>query len=113
SYGQPLRVLVEFLLRSCREHASRLRKADVLADLCLQAAPDVHALDHHGQLANVAPLLAHPPPVAAGLLAGNVALLAQRGLDALAGEKPGRGNADDAAAYDHDVGRLRNSRRWN
>ena len=70
----------------------------------VHALPQPQALDDQRDLARIAPHLAAPAPVAARLLAGDVALLAQHDRDALAGEEERRAGADDAAADDDDVG---------
>src|ERR1700678_1760543 len=70
------------------------------ADRLVEALPDAQAFDDQRDLALVAAILAHPAPVAAGLLAGDVALLAQGDGDAPLGESQRRAGTDDAAADD-------------
>ena len=60
----------------------------VMFETPLHMAPD-------GQ---VAALLAHPAPVAAGLFGGDLPLFAQHDRDALAGQEIGGSDADDAPA---------------
>jgi hypothetical protein len=77
--------------------------ADVLAELVREAGPDGARGDGEGDLAEVAAVLAHPAPVAAGLLAGDAALLEQDDVEASAGEVVGGAGADDATAHHDDV----------
>ena len=73
-------------------------------DPLVHPLPQPQALDDKRDFAGVARHLAAPAPVAARLLAGDVALLAQHGRDAPLGEEQRRAGADDAAADDHDIG---------
>ena len=58
-------------------------------------------------LARVTPLLAHPAPVAARLLGGNLALLQHHHIHPALAQLHGGGNADDAAANHHHARALR------
>ena len=73
-------------------------------DPLVHPLPQPQALDDQRDFAGVARHLAAPAPVAARLLAGDVALLAQHGRDAPLGEEQRGAGADDAAADDHDIG---------
>ena len=69
--------------------------------------PDPQRLDHHGQLGQVAALLADPAPVPARLLARHAALFADQHPLPFASQRPGRHQADDAAADHGHVHRIR------
>ena len=80
-----------------------LAVARVDAQAPVEAAPDALCLDAEGDLARVAAHGAAPAPVAAGLLAADAALLAERGGDALLRQGEHGADADDAAADHHDI----------
>src|SRR5262249_2873928 len=61
-------------------------------------------LDGERQLARVARHLAAPAPIAAGLLARDPALFAQRHRHPTLRQEQGRADTDDPAADDNDVG---------
>src|SRR4051794_38524559 len=84
-------------------------KARLGVDDLVQALPLAQRFDDQRQLARIATLLADPTPIAARLLAGDLALLAQGHRHAALGEMKGGTGADYAAADDHDV-RLRRRR---
>ena len=105
--AEPLRKPGELFLALGEVERAALAEAEVFAEVCGELLPDREALDHERQLDRRSALLAHPAPVAPGLLAGDAALLEQRDRDAGPGEEVRGRAADDAAADDHDVGRLR------
>src|SRR5258707_14125622 len=86
-----------------------LAEAGLGLDHRVHALPQLEAFDDQRDLARVAHHLAAPAPIAARLLAGDVALLAQDGRDALLREEQGRARPDDAAADDDDIGAGRKS----
>ena len=100
----PLLELGELPLVLRQVHAARGGELEVpLSGLLRESPPDPVRLHHDGQLVAVAPLLAHPAPVAARLLARDPPLLDQRDLRAVPREEPGGRGADDAGADHRDV----------
>jgi hypothetical protein len=85
-FGKLLRLLI---CMRCN-HDALLLEADIVANFFLERAPDSKAFDDHGHFTRVTQLLPHPSPVAAGLLAGDMPLLAQHDIIALPGEEPCR-----------------------
>ncbi len=69
----------------------------------VHALPQTQGLDGERDLGEIAPHLAAPAPIAARLLAGDRALLAERDRHASLRETERGGGADDAAADDDDV----------
>jgi hypothetical protein len=76
---------------------------DVRAQLGLEAAPEAIRLDHEGQLARIAPLLAHEAPVLPRLLAVDRPPLYDGDPQSPPGRKIGSGAPDDSCAADDDV----------
>ena len=105
-------VALELLVVVDQVQDAVLAVSQILADLVAKIAPDAERLDDHRHLAGIPTLLTDPAPVAPRLLTGDVTLLAHHDVDALLGEEPGRGYADDSAADDHDFrgGRNRGGR---
>ena len=107
----PCRIPLELPVVFDRIDDALFAKSDILADRIAQLPPDAQRLDDHRQLACIPALLPYPTPVAAGLLAGDVALLADDHINALPGQEPGGGDADDAATDDDDIGGIGNGGR--
>ena len=85
-------------------HDAAGAKPGLGVDGAVHPLPQPQALDDQRELAGIARHLAAPAPIAARLLAGDVALLAQHHRDAALRQEQGRASADDAAADDHDIG---------
>ena len=83
-------------------HDAAFAKAGGAARQPIHVAPQTQALHDQRHLARVAARLPAPAPVAAGLFAADVALLAQRHGDAACGQRQRSRRADDAAADDDD-----------
>ena len=81
-----------------------LPEAGLRAGPLVHAAPLAQGLDGERNLAGIAPLLAAPAPVAARLLAGDLAFLAEGHRDALLRQGQRGTGADDAAPDDDHVG---------
>ena len=100
---QPFRVFLEFLFGSCGIQAPGLLEPDVFSNLVGKPAPDVQTFHDHRHLARIPTMLSHPSPVAARLLARNMAFLAQDDVDAVFRQEPSSRCTDNAAANNHDV----------
>ena len=87
-------------------------EAGLALDLLVYAFPKAQALDDQRNLARITPCLAHPAPVAARLLAGNLAFLAQCHRDALLRQIEGGTGTDDATADDDDIDARRHLLLW-
>ena len=79
------------------------RVADILVQLRQQLLPEPCRLDHQGEFARIAALLADPAPVARRLLARHRPLLADHDPHAALGEEQRRADTRDAAADDDDI----------
>lgn len=90
----------------CKVDVAGGEPAHVLAELVRQACPQAPRLDGGRDLAQVAPVLPHPSPVAARLLAGDPALLQQCDPQPAAREVVRGAAAHDAAAHHHHVCRF-------
>ena len=84
-------------------HDAAGAKAGLRLDRPVHPFPEAQALYDQRDLARVAGHLAAPAPVAARLLAGDVALLAQHRRDAALRQEQSRAGADNAAADDDDI----------
>jgi hypothetical protein len=78
-------------------------ETDIGADLLPHIAPHLEADARQWNLVAVAPLLAAPAPIAAGLLGADMPLLDQRDGAPLLRQMMGRRDADDPAADDDDI----------
>ncbi len=100
--GLPARQVVRVV--RAEEHALAAEAA--IGALGLRLVPEPQALARQRDLLRRPALLAAPAPVPAGLLGADAALLDDRDLQALAGERQGGRHADHAAADDDDFGGL-------
>jgi len=80
-----------------------LPEAGIRAGSRIHALPEPQALDGEGDLGGVSSHLAAPAPVPTGLLAADVAFLAQGHRNSPLGKRQGSACADNAAADNHDV----------
>jgi len=102
----PALPLDELLRVAGRIEQAAAPEAEITANVRRHFVPQPERDAGERQLARIAVLLPAPAPVAARLLAADVALLEQRDrLSALREEIPGR-RTDNAAADDDDVGRV-------
>ncbi len=101
---QPSLHVAELLRGFAEIHDARGAKAGFRIDGAVHPFPQPQALDDQRDLAGIARHFAAPAPIAARLLAGDVALLAQHDRNAALRQKKRRAGADDAAADDHDIG---------
>jgi len=104
---QPVGIFLESLFIACHVQAAALGEADIFTNLDFEPAPDVHAFDHHRQLAPVPALATYPSPVAARLLAHDMTFFTQHDVHTLLRKKPGGRYADNATADYYDVRFLR------
>jgi len=104
---QPSLPLRQFLPGPAQIHDAAAAEAGLGAHQAVQLRPQPQRLHRQRNLERIPAHLAAPAPVAAGLLAGDLALFAQHHRDTFAGEEKRRADADDAAADDDGV-----RRRW-
>ena len=104
SLREPRLVLCRLLRRLAEIDDAGLAKPGLGLSARVHALPQAQGLDGERDLGEIAPHLAAPAPIAARLLAGDPAFLAQRDRHASLGEEERGRGADDAAADDDDIG---------
>ncbi|MGY2938252.1 hypothetical protein ACVWZ6_007854 [Bradyrhizobium sp. GM6.1] len=93
----------ELVLALGQEQHAGTAEAGIDAGIVLHVFPQPQRLAGQRDLLTRAALLAAPAPIAARLLAADMALLDQGDGEALLCEMIGRGDANDAAADDDDI----------
>ena len=82
-------------------------KAGFPANALIHVRPEPHGVDDERDFARIAPHLAAPAPIPAGLLAANLTLFENRDGNAALGKRQRRANPNDAAADNGRINRFR------